>query len=231
MRTSTARRCCRRLVPLILAPALLAGCSWQSLGMSNTSGPSAPRKATTSNHSSAKPSSAKQAGSTPAGSSAAARKTATGHVVGGGLANGSATHRLPMGARSMVITYWTTRNVATWTSADAVPVQISASVDGSTREHVYVTSFGATFAPAGAGAATTLRSDSGRFAISSTYPYGTAVVVPAVSAQTRSAQLQVQLELLVETTPGSGDYFRQTVLDTVPFTYAADSTDSTGEKS
>jgi hypothetical protein len=230
MRTSTARRSARRLVPLIVAPALLAGCSFQSLGMSNTSSASASHKAATSAGatSKARSSSASSTSTASSTSSAAAGKATTVRSVGGGLVAGSTTHRLPMGARSIVITYWTTRDVATWTSTDAVPVQISARVDGSARERVYVTRFAATFTPAGADAATTLRADSGRFAISSTYSYGTAVVVPAVSAATRTAQLDVVFDVLIETKPGSGDYFRQTVLDTVPFTYA---TDSTGGKS
>jgi hypothetical protein len=210
MQLSTARR----LAPLALVAALLTGCSWQSLGMSR------PTESAATSHPA--PASATPKASTPAGSKPTTTPTTastTVRHVGGGLSGGSTVHRVAVGSRSLVITYWTTRNVSTWTSSQTAPVQISARINGSDRERVYVTGFRATFAPAG-GAARTLDTDTGRFVISARYSYAGAVVVPAMSSHTSSAQLQVQFDLLVETTPGSGQYYRQTAIDSVPFTYS-----------
>ena len=140
-------------------------------------------------------------------------------MVRGALASGSATHRLPAAGTTLVVTYWTTQNVGDWTSDKAVTVQMAAHLENSTASHTaLVTRFGATFTNDAGTRTTTLRDDVGRFTITPPYSYGSAVVIPAQPQSARSAAVDVQFDLLLETAAASNQYFRQTVLDTLSFT-------------
>ncbi|GAB3244056.1 hypothetical protein [Kineosporia babensis] len=126
---------------------------------------------------------------------------------GGDLAGGSLRHQLPVGDHSLVINYWT------GDADSATNVHLSAELKGADRKHaVKVTRFAATLKSAGT--ETALADDQGEFVLTPPYSYTSALAVPA-STDATSRSLDVRFDLLVETAPGSGAFYRQTVLDTV----------------
>ncbi len=219
-----------RILPiagLLLAAALsVSACSWQTLSMSASV--NGPVKATAVNPSSASTSRSASAG----GSAAKATAKSTGSVsmtvaaplplVRGALASGSAVHILSAGSRNLVVNYWTTQNVGTWTSNLSVPINVSAHMEDSDTAHaVEVTQFKATLATDASANVITLMDDNGQFVITPPYSYGSVLIMPAEPATAHSATISVQFDLLIETAPKSGQYFRQTVLDTLVISFVA----------
>jgi hypothetical protein len=132
----------------------------------------------------------------------------------GDLDTGSATHVLPAGDRTVVIDYWTDDLATEWTPEDLKTVKVSAHLEDDTSEQtVLVTRFVAT-ADDGA-ARTTVVEDRGEFALTPPFSYGTVLSLQPSGDDAEVLTLYVQLELLVETEPDSGRYFRQTVLDSL----------------
>ena len=132
----------------------------------------------------------------------------------GDLDTGTVTHVLPAGERTVVVDYWTDEAATEWTAADLKTVQLSAHIEGATGEQtVLVTRFVVT-ADDGA-TRTTVVEDRGEFALMPPFSYGTVLSLQPSGDDAELLTLYVQLELLVETEPGSGRYFRQTVLDSL----------------
>lgn len=207
------------LVP-VLATALLAGCSLQSLGMSSDAHPSKSGSAHAT-HPSAR--------QHPAEPAAAHAKVAT---VGGALAQGSRVHHLWVGNRQLELDYWTTQDPTTWTARSAVPVHLAAHLSGGQRtDAVLVSSFTATWSTDSAPAGQRIAGDSGRFVMTPPYSYTTALVIPPVGSSVRTAQLRVQLRLLVQIAPHEHQYARDTVLDQLNFTYPASTDTKAGTQS
>jgi hypothetical protein len=122
--------------------------------------------------------------------------------IGGDLANGSLQRSRPVGDDALVISYWT--------EGDDSDVHLSAVLKGADRKHaVKVTRFAATVGTADGGEVS-LADDQGEFVLTPPYSYGSALALPE-TAQT----LSIRFDLLLETAPGSGAFYRQTVLDTV----------------
>lgn len=195
----------------IVASTVLAGCSLQSLGMG-----SAPRSVrdTTSTPLPSQPARPAPRPARGQGHAAATR------YVRGSLAAGTLTHTLSLGARKLVLTYWTGQDVGTWTASTPATVNVSAHIEnGSRSTGVLVTQFAATFTPGGSANVAVLRQDRGRFVVTPPYSYVSAVLVPAVPTATRTARMDIQFDLLVAIAPGSREYARQTVLDTLHFSY------------
>jgi hypothetical protein len=137
----------------------------------------------------------------------------------GDLDSGSATHRLDAGGRSLVVDYWTTQDPAQWTADRGAAVQLSAHLEDSDDRHaVKVSRFNAVLDDGHT--RTTLADDRGEFVVTPPYSYGSALTVPALPSSTTEATVAVQFDLLVETEPGSGSFFRQTVLDSVRLAFA-----------
>jgi hypothetical protein len=132
----------------------------------------------------------------------------------GDLDTGSITHKLPAGDRTVVIDYWTDEPATEWTAADTKTVQVSAHLeDNADEQTVLVTRF-VTTADDG-GSRTVVVEDRGEFALTPPFSYGTVLSLQPSGADAELLTLYVQLELLVETEPDSGRYFRQTVLDSL----------------
>jgi hypothetical protein len=132
----------------------------------------------------------------------------------GDLDTGSVTHTIAAGDRTVVIDWWTGQTAATWTAAGHKTVQLSAHVEGGDADSaITVTRFLAT-ADDGT-TRTTVTEDRGEFVLTEPFSYSTALDVPASTAGATELTLTVQFELLVETEPGSGEFFRQTVLDSI----------------
>lgn len=132
----------------------------------------------------------------------------------GDLDTGSVTHALPAGSRQVIINYWTTDDAKSWGPKGNKNIQVGAHVEGGgTLAEVKVTRFLAT-ADDGVHR-TTVVEDRGEFVITPPYSYTTALTVTPSDPTATALTLYAQFEILVETYPGSGAFFRQTVLDTI----------------
>ena len=132
----------------------------------------------------------------------------------GDLDTGSVTHSVTAGDRTVVIDWWTDQDATRWTADADKTVQLAAHIEGGNRNQaVKVTRF---VAVADDGATrTTVTEDRGEFVLTPPFSYSTALS-PAPSAGTADQlTLSVQFDLLVETEPGSQEWFRQTVLDSI----------------
>ena len=226
-RTRSGRRARLLIIVVGLLPLAVSGCSMRPLSMSRRLGTTeaspiaasptatAPARATVRTNTT---SAAAASGAATVASAAPA--AAQPPLVRGALATGSMVRMLATGGRTLVVNYWTSQPVATWTSADNVAITLSAHMAGSdTRHTVLVTRFKATLDVDASSEATVLREDSGRFVMTPPYSYGSAMIMPAQPATARTATITVEFDLLIETVPRSGQYFRQTVLDSFQLTF------------
>jgi hypothetical protein len=214
-----------RAAALFTTVAVLAtGCSWQSLSMSSSVKSAPGAKSAIEAKVQASPS-AKAKVNANAAAATSVNPTAVvvlPPLVRGALASGSHTDKIAAGNRTLVIDYWTTQNVATWTSNMAVPINISAHIEDSDVAHaVEVTQFKATLTTDATADATNLMVDNGQFIITPPYSYGSVMTLPAQPASAHAATIAVEFDLLIETAPKSGQFFRQTVLDNLPLTFVA----------
>jgi hypothetical protein len=132
----------------------------------------------------------------------------------GDLDTGSITHSLPAGDRTVVVDYWTTQDATGWTGSSDKTVQVAVHLEGGrSRQDVEVTRFLATTDDGTS--RTTVAEDRGEFVLTPPFSYTTALGLPPSSADASSLTLAVQVELLVETSPNSGQFFRSTVLDSL----------------
>jgi hypothetical protein len=132
----------------------------------------------------------------------------------GDLYRGSLTHKLAAGDRTLVIDYWTDADPSKLSATAPTTVKLSAHLeDGDTEHTVKVSRFLAS--EDDGTTASTLSDDRGEFVITPPYSYGTALTVQPADRSATTVTLSIQFDLLVETVPGSGAFFRQTVLDSV----------------
>lgn len=132
----------------------------------------------------------------------------------GDLDTGTVTHSLAAGARTVVVDYWTTQNAKEWRARGTKTIQVSAHVEGGgTLATVEVTRFLVT-ADDGT-QRTTAAQDDGQFVITPPFSYSNVISLLASSPRATAVTLYVQFDLLVETAHNSGQFFRQTVLDTL----------------
>ena len=132
----------------------------------------------------------------------------------GDLSHGSLTRKLAAGDRTLVIDYWTDADPASLTAAVPSVLKLSAHIEDADGTHaVKVTRFLATLDDGKAIA--TVSEDRGEFVLTPPYSYGTALTLRPTDPTASAVTLSVEFDLLVETAPGSGAFFRQTVLDNV----------------
>lgn len=137
----------------------------------------------------------------------------------GDLASGSLTRSLDAGALQLVTSYWTSQDPTTWTAGQAVTLRLSAHIEGSDGKHaVKVSRFVATLDDGTT--VSGLIDDRGEFVITPPYSYSSALAIRPADHAATAASIAVEFDLLVETSPLSGQFFRQTVLDTVHLTFA-----------
>jgi hypothetical protein len=189
------------LATLAAAAVALSGCQLPDVSMSQNLAPPTPTRAT------ATPSPTPQVSASPVAQAVPVRPS-------GDLDTGSLTHALPAGSRQVVVNYWTSQDAKIWGPKGDKNIQVSAHVEGGgTLAEVKVTRFLAT-ADDGVHRVT-VTEDRGEFVITPPYSYTTALSVTPSDPTATSLTLYAQFELLVETYPGSGEFFRQTVLDTI----------------
>jgi hypothetical protein len=206
----SARRTRRDLAGLGVALALaagLTGCTLPDLAMS----PDLSDRVAAASTPTATPTPTRDADAETTLSPAAAT---TASRPAGDLDTGSITHSVPAGNRSVVVDYWTGELAAEWTATSTKTIQVSAHVEGDDGEQaIQVTRFVAT-ADDGS-SRVTVAEDRGEFVITPPFDYTTALSLAPSTPTATELTLYVQFDLLVETEPGSGAYFRQTVLDSI----------------
>ena len=226
-RTRSGRRARLLIIVVGLLPLAVSGCSMQPLSMSRRLGTTAASPIAASPTATAPARATVRTNTTSAAAASGAATVASAApaaaqppLVRGALATGSMVRMLATGGRTLVVNYWTSQPVATWTSDDNVAITLSAHMAGSdTRHTVLVTRFKATLDVDASSEATVLREDSGRFVMTPPYSYGSAMIMPSQPATARTATITVEFDLLIETVPRSGQYFRQTVLDSFQLTF------------
>ena len=208
MRTGRAGRGLAGLGLALTLGGVLTGCQLPDVGMS-------PGLSQAAAESSAAPGTAAPEDGSATGVAPAARTAPTTPArVAGDLDTGSVTHRVAAGDRDVVIDWWTDQQPTAWTAADAKTIQLSAHVEGGDADQaVTVTRFAAT-ADDGT-ARTTVTEDRGEFVLTPPFSYTSALNVAPSAATATALTVYVQFDLLVETEPGSGEYFRQTVQDSI----------------
>ncbi|QXG76442.1 hypothetical protein KUM42_02475 [Modestobacter sp. L9-4] len=211
MRAGRARRGLAGLGVALTLGVLLSGCELPDVGMSPGLAKAAPTSAA-----------ATTAAPAPPVAPVAATPT-TPPRTAGDLDTGSVTHTVAAGDRAVVIDWWTDQEAAAWTAADAKTIQLSAHVEGGTAEQeIKVTRFAAT-ADDGT-ARTSVTEDRGEFVLTPPFSYTSALNVAPSAATATELTVYVQFDLLVETAPGSGEYFRQTVQDSIELPLAQETT-------
>ena len=191
----------------------LAGCTLPDVGMSPSLSAAA---ATTSEADDAPPTEQATADEATADEATAdvAAAPATPTRPSGDLDTGAVTHSVAAGDRTVVIDWWTSQTATAWTADGAKSVQLSAHVEGGdAATAITVTRFLAT-ADDGT-ARSTVTEDRGEFVLTPPFSYTTALDVAPSTDGATELTITVQFDLLVETDPGSGEYFRQTVLDSI----------------
>lgn len=217
-RTRPGRRARLLITVLVVLPLAVSGCSMQPLSMSRPIGTSAGTSANAAAKTKVRASPAPAPATSGAATSASAAVGPP--LVRGALATGSIARTLAVAGRTLLIDYWTSQPAATWTSNHSVAINASAHMKGSdTRHAVLVTHFRATLDVDASAQVSVLRDDSGRFVMTPPYSYGTTLLMPAQPATARAATITVEFDLLIETVPGSGQYYRQTVLDSLQLTF------------
>jgi hypothetical protein len=191
---------------LALSAALLAGCQLPDVSMSPG--------LTAHDSAAAETTAARTTPAAPRTVAAAATPTETAPArPAGDLDTGSLTRTLPAGDRTVVVDYWTAQQATTWTAADDKTIQLSAHLEGGDDAATKVTRFVATVDDGAS--RTTVTEDRGEFVITPPFSYGTVLDLAPAASDATALTIHVQFDLLVETEPGSGTWFRQTVLDTL----------------
>ena len=207
MRAGRARRGLTGLGVALTLGVVLSGCQLPDVGMSLGLAKAAATSAAEDT----------AAGSTAAPATTAAPVAATPTAparTAGDLDTGSVTHTVAAGDRDVVIDWWTDQEATAWTAADAKTIQLSAHVEGGTADQeIEVTRFAAT-ADDGT-TRTTVTEDRGEFVLTPPFDYTSALNVAPSTSTATELTVYVQFDLLVETATGSGEYFRQTVQDSI----------------
>jgi len=140
------------------------------------------------------------------------------------LATGSAVHALTAGDVSLAANYWSTLSMDKWTSSANKPISLSVvgSLGTDGGQSVYLsrmTIVTAVDGPLGPLATPPVFIDSASVApgylIKPPYSYSQTFVLPAVDSTATSVTFSLTYELLVQTTPGSPEFAKQTASDRV----------------
>jgi hypothetical protein len=125
---------------------------------------------------------------------------------------GSHTAKRQAGPVTVVIDYWTDQAASEWRGKPATVSFALRLARPISAKDVRISQVRVT-----ADAREVLLEDRGRFAIRPPFTYGSGFTTPATDEEEMT--LRLQADLLIETEPGSGTYFRQTVFDTVHLTF------------
>lgn len=135
----------------------------------------------------------------------------------GELDSGSASHAITVNGVQLVLNYWGSTDPSQWGPATQGTVNVSAQVQGLAKGLIAkITSFQVVAPPdVPGGHDNILVNDAGEFVIGAPYSYGEAFVMPQYSSTTKMVKLHIYVALEIETTPDSGAYTRQSIIDTL----------------
>lgn len=144
-------------------------------------------------------------------------------VVENDLAAGSLTRELQAGGVVVDVDYWSDVDLADWTADALKPLSISLSAAAPTagvdvvlaRTTVTTAVSGDDGALAAPAAFEDVADVDPGYTVTAPFSYGQTFVVPAVDAGATSIRFSLTYEFLVQTTPGSGDWTKQTAVDTI----------------
>ncbi|MDN3312198.1 hypothetical protein QWJ90_14795 [Microbacterium oryzae] len=154
------------------------------------------------------------------GAGESAPATETPEPVVNDLETGSAKRQLDAGAVVADVTYWSDLALDQWTAAAAKPLSLSLSttITPDDGQGVYLQRASITVVPDG-GEALPVQEDTSTephgYLVLSPYSYSQTFTIGAVPDGTRSVTLQVRYEFLVQTTPTSDEYAKQTATDSL----------------
>lgn len=138
------------------------------------------------------------------------------------LSNGSTQRTLTAGNISLAVNYWSDLPMDQWTAGANKPLNMSmvATLAGDEGQRVYlskVTVVAAVEGPSGSLTAPSSLVDQANVApgylVKAPYSYGQSFVLPALDAKATSLSLAITYELLLQTTPTSAEYAKQTATD------------------
>jgi len=147
------------------------------------------------------------------------------------LANGSATHQVTAGNIVLDIVYYSELGMDKWTADATKPLSISLSADlasGDKGQRIYlsqvnvastVTAADGSTLPAPPASNDASKLTPGYF-IKDPQSYGQTVLLPALDPAATAITLSITYELLLQTTPTSKDYAKQTANDTLTIAIA-----------
>lgn len=140
------------------------------------------------------------------------------------LAGGTTDHTVKAGNITLAINYYSELNMAEWTYGANKPVSMSftASFKGPKKQKVYLSEVsmstevsgpdGSLPAPAAVSDKSTLKPG---YLVKKPYTYSQTFILPAVDPTATSVKLTLTYELLLQTTPTSNTYAKQTATDTL----------------
>jgi hypothetical protein len=132
----------------------------------------------------------------------------------GPLDTGSVVHRIKQGNFTVQLTYWTSDNAKLYTAEGVKTINVAAHIEDADNTHRITVSTFQVIQDDGL-KRSVVSTDNGKFDVTPPYPYTTVLTLPSASTGATKLTLTVRLDLLVETAPKSGSYYRSTALDTL----------------
>jgi hypothetical protein len=138
------------------------------------------------------------------------------------LASGSTQRTLSAGNISVAVNYWSELAMDQWTASANKPLNLSliTTLGGDEGQHVYlskVTVVASVSGPDGTLPAPAALVDQANitpgYQVKSPYSYSQSFVLPALDSAATSISLAITYELLLQTTPTSAEYAKQTATD------------------
>ncbi|ANJ28745.1 hypothetical protein ATC03_05445 [Agromyces aureus] len=158
-----------------------------------------------------------------------ASATSTAGPVQNDLAAGAVTRTIEVGAITLTIDYWSTLSMDLWTAAANKPLSFSvhATVTPADGQKIYLAKVTATPVVAGSDGALPApdpivdqASVAPGYLVLDPYSYSQTFIVPPLDSAATSLELTVKYELLLQSTPTSSDYAKQTAVDTLSIAIA-----------
>jgi hypothetical protein len=146
------------------------------------------------------------------------------------LAAGSTKHQLTAGNIGLDVTYFSTLNMGDWTADADKPISISmtAALTNDEGQAIYLSRLGlsvAVYGPDGVLTAPAPLNDTSTvspgYLVKTPYSYSQTFILPAVDAAATYVKLSLTYELLLQTTPTSAEYAKQTASDNLTIAIAA----------
>lgn len=151
-------------------------------------------------------------------------------VIQNDLASGNAKRTLTAGAATLEATYWSTLSMDKWLAGSSKPLSVALTGslvpdDGQglylSRVSVAIDVIGPDGALEGPPPAVDETTVEPGYTINAPYTYNQTFVVPAIDPAAVSVTFTITYELLIQTTPKSTEYAKQTAVDTLTVAIAA----------